>query len=211
MPKAAAAAGGGRMAREFEDRGTLWVGRPKRGEQLELGGHKGVSYHIAGLRPGASYEARLSYPAFNPAAFTVMFAPAAEGPQDDDGDDRAEGRSSGSSRSLLNVVQRRFTAPVTVTGPDGASVPVPELEDGIGFVMFVSAVREGVAAPGYVDDHIISYSIVVEELALPQYGGLPGGTLGVAAMSVGLIGFAAYGATKLRRILLIRARGTKIQ
>lgn len=95
----------------------------------------------------------------NPAAFTVMFAPAAEGPQDDDGDDRAEGRSSGSSRSLLNVVQRRFTAPVTVTGPDGASVPVPELEDGIGFVMFVSAVREGVAAPGYVDDHIISYSI----------------------------------------------------
>ena len=49
---------------------------------------------------------------------------------------------------------------------------------------------------------------VVEELALPQYGGLPGGTLGVAAMSVGLIGFAAYGATKLRRILLIRARGT---
>lgn len=210
MPQAAAAAGG-RMAREFEDRGTLWVGRPKRGEQLELGGHKGVSYHIAGLRPGASYEARLSYPAFNSAAFTVMFAPAAEGPQDDDGDDRAEGRSSGSSRSLLNVVQRRFTAPVTVTGPDGASVPVPELEDGIGFVMFVSAVREGVAAPGYVDDHIISYSIVVEELALPQYGGLPGGTLGVAAMSVGLIGFAAYGATKLRRILLIRARGTKIQ
>ncbi len=48
----------------------------------------------------------------------------------------------------------------------------------------------------------------MEELALPQYGGLPGGTLGVAAMSVGLIGFAAYGATKLRRILLIRARGT---
>jgi hypothetical protein len=97
----------------------------------------------------------------NPAAFTVMFAPAAEGPQDDDDDDRAEGRSSGSSRSLLNVVQRRFTAPVTVTGtgPDGASVPVPELEDGVGLVMFVSAVREGVAAPGYVDDHLISYSI----------------------------------------------------
>ncbi len=66
MPQAAAEVGSGRMARQFEDRGTLWVGRPKRGEQLELGGHKGVSYHIAGLRPGASYEARLSYPAFVP-------------------------------------------------------------------------------------------------------------------------------------------------
>lgn len=73
MPKAAAAAGGGRMAREFEDRGTLWVGRPKRGEQLELGGHKGVSYHIAGLRPGASYEARLSYPAFVPYPPIIYF------------------------------------------------------------------------------------------------------------------------------------------
>jgi hypothetical protein len=49
---------------------------------------------------------------------------------------------------------------------------------------------------------------VVEELALPQYGGVPGGSLGVVAMSIGLLVFAAYGATKLRRILLIRARGT---
>jgi hypothetical protein len=94
----------------------------------------------------------------NPAVFKVMFGPAEE-PEDGDGDDRAAGRSGGSSRSLLNVVQRRFTAPATVTGPDGVSIPLPESEDGSGFMMFVSAVREGVPAPGYKDDGIIVYNI----------------------------------------------------
>jgi hypothetical protein len=37
------------------------------------------------------------------------------------------------------------------------------------------------------------------------FGGVPGGALGVAALSVGLLGLAAYGATKLRRLLLLRA------
>jgi hypothetical protein len=58
-------------SREFEDRGTLSVGRERRGEQLVLDSRRGASYRITGLRPGAAYEARLSYPATVPPFLVV--------------------------------------------------------------------------------------------------------------------------------------------
>jgi len=192
---------------DFADRGTLWVGQERRGEQLAVRGHHhppvmGASYLIGGLQSGASYEVRLSYPATNPVEFNVWFTTSEEGLH-----------RRGTTRSLLNVAQHRFTVPQVATRePRGAAVLLPEdrsdrVDEEQQLVMLVSAVREGVPAPGMSDDGIVRYNIVVEQLT--SLGGVPIRSWNVAVLLVFMTALAVLGATTLRQLLLKNSRISK--
>lgn len=90
----------------------------------------------------------------NPVEFNVWFTTSEEGLH-----------RRGTTRSLLNVAQHRFTVPQVATRePRGAAVLLPEdrsdrVDEEQQLVMLVSAVREGVPAPGMSDDGIVRYNI----------------------------------------------------